>query len=63
MVPGARPIRRLAIARGRGASDGVLRGHRFTEPGYPVVLDVGRSAVVRAEPFELVEAELFDEAD
>lgn len=43
-----------------------LRVHRFTEPGYQVVLDVGRSAVVRAEPFELVElvvAELFDEAD
>jgi hypothetical protein len=38
--------------------------HRFTAPGYQVVLDVGREAMVRAEPFELVElvvGELFDD--
>lgn len=43
-----------------------LRVHRFAEPGYRVVLDVGRDAVVRAEPFELIElivAELFDDGD
>lgn len=43
-----------------------LRVHRFTEPGYQVVLDVGHDAVVRAEPFELVElvvADLFDDED
>lgn len=43
-----------------------LRVHRFAEPGYQVVLDVGREAVVRAEPFELVElavGELFDDGD
>jgi len=41
-----------------------LRVHRFTEPGYQVVLDAGRDAVVRAEPFgevELAVAELFDD--
>lgn len=41
-----------------------LRVHRFAEPGYQVVLDVGAGAVVRAEPFEgieLVVAELFDD--
>ncbi|MCA9711648.1 MAG: Uma2 family endonuclease, partial [Myxococcales bacterium] len=41
-----------------------LRVHRFTGPGYQVVLDVGRDAMVRAEPFdgiELAVAELFDD--
>lgn len=41
-----------------------LRVHRFAEPGYQVVLDVGHDAVVRAEPFdeiELVVRELFDD--
>lgn len=41
-----------------------LRVHRFTEPGYQVVLDVGADAVVRAEPFELVAlavVDLFDD--
>lgn len=43
-----------------------LRVHRYTEPGYQVVLDVGHDAVVRAEPFEQIElavAELFDDED
>ena len=41
-----------------------LRVHRFTAPGYQVILDVGSDAIVRAEPFTLVEivvAELFDQ--
>lgn len=41
-----------------------LRVHRHTEPGYQVVLDVGRDAVVRAEPFEGIElavTDLFDD--
>ena len=41
-----------------------LRVHRFTEPGYQVVLDVGDESVVRAEPFEdvaLAIGSLFDE--
>jgi Uma2 family endonuclease len=40
-----------------------LRVHRFTEPGYQVVLDVGDDAVVNAEPFEeltLAVSALFD---
>ena len=43
-----------------------LRVHRFAEPGYQVVLDVGHEAVVRAEPFgelELAVADLFDDED
>lgn len=43
-----------------------LRVHRWTEPGYQVVLDVGPSAVVRAEPFDAIEiavADLFDQPD
>jgi Uma2 family endonuclease len=43
-----------------------LRVHRFAEPGYQVVLDVGRDAAVRVEPFEHVEltvAGLFDDDD
>ncbi|MEM9455739.1 MAG: Uma2 family endonuclease [Myxococcota bacterium] len=43
-----------------------LRVHRYAEPGYQVVLDVGHDAVVRAEPFErleLVVAELFDDGE
>lgn len=43
-----------------------LRVHRWTEPGYQVVLDVGREARVRAEPFDAIELsvrELMDEDD
>lgn len=43
-----------------------LRVHRWTEPGYQVVLDVGRDAVVRAEPFDAIEIaviDLFDQED
>lgn len=43
-----------------------LRVHRFAEPGYQVVLDVGCDAEVRVEPFEHVElvvATLFDDDD
>ena len=43
-----------------------LRVHRWTEPGYQVVLDVGKTAVVRAEPFDAIELaviDLFDQPD
>ncbi len=43
-----------------------LRVHRWAEPGYQVVLDVGRDAVVRAEPFDAIEIaviDLFDQDD
>jgi len=43
-----------------------LRVHRFAEPGYQVILDVGSEAVVRAEPFQDIElrvSELFDDDD
>ncbi|MEX1368656.1 MAG: Uma2 family endonuclease, partial [Nannocystaceae bacterium] len=40
-----------------------LRVHRFAEPGYQVVLDVGRDAVVRAEPFEGIELRVADSFD
>lgn len=43
-----------------------LRVHRLAPAGYSIVLDAGRDAVVRAEPFELLEiaiADLFDSAD
>lgn len=43
-----------------------LRVHRWAEPGYQVVLDVGHHAVVRAEPFDAIEIaviDLFDQGD
>ncbi len=43
-----------------------LRVHRWAELGYRVVLDRGREALVRAEPFEAIElliADLFDDVE